>query len=74
MGFWALMTITILSGDLDGVMFQIPYQTKEQCEAAKAAVSDTLIYDHSIDCVPTSRPSGTVRPKRNPFIGGAQNG
>ncbi len=45
-----VLWITVLSGPLDGVTYGIPYQTEEACRAAKRAVSQTLDYDHQMEC------------------------
>ena len=49
-----VLWITVLSGPLDGVTYGIPYQTEEACRAAKRAVSQTLDYDHQMECEPHS--------------------
>lgn len=45
-----VLWITILSGPMDGMVFGVPYETMEACRAAKNAVSDTLTYDHKLEC------------------------
>ena len=49
-----VLWITALSGPLDGVTYGIPYTSEEACRAAKRAVSDTLDYDHQMECEPHS--------------------
>lgn len=45
-----VLWITILSGPMDGMAFGIPYETMEDCLAAKNAISSTMTYDHKFIC------------------------
>jgi hypothetical protein len=47
----AILWITILSGPMDGASYGIVFYSQEACLAAKSAVSDTLDYDHNMECV-----------------------
>jgi hypothetical protein len=49
-----VLWITALSGPHDGVTYGIPYQTEDACRAAKREVSNTLDYDHQMECEPHS--------------------
>lgn len=46
----AVMLVTILSGPMEGTKFTVPFETIEQCLGAKSAISDTLVYDHNMQC------------------------
>lgn len=67
MEYWTLLWITMLGGPFDGDTMFLVYQTHNQCEAALSAVSDTLGYDHQMECEETDIPSSSIRPKRNPI-------
>lgn len=67
MEYWTVMWITILSGYLEGANIAIPYPSLANCEAALNAVSDTLPYDHSLECRKSDTPSASIRPQRNPI-------
>lgn len=56
MMYWTLLVITILSGPLDGQMTYLVYEGKDACNAARRTVSDTLHYDHKIDCIESDTP------------------
>jgi hypothetical protein len=45
-----ILWITIHSGHLNGDTFGIPYMTPEACKTAMKTVSDTLDYDHNLQC------------------------
>lgn len=66
MEYWTIMWITIISGTLDGKGSFIVYPSFQQCEAALNSVSDTLSYDHQLECEETHTPSKSLRPKRRP--------
>ena len=61
-----VLWITVLSGPLDGVTYGIPYQTEGACRDATPQVSETLDYDHNLECEATTMPSASIRPKRRP--------
>jgi hypothetical protein len=69
MEYWTVMWITVLSGYLEGATLALPYETEAQCLAALNAVSDTLPYDHNLECRVGDVPSSSIRPKRNPIYG-----
>lgn len=60
MTYWTIMTVTILSGGLDGQKFVIPYPSMAECEAATVVISATLSYDHNMVCTETVKPSSPV--------------
>ncbi len=64
--YWTVMWITVLSGYLEGASLALPYETEAQCLAATTAISDTLPYDHSLECRVGDVPSSSIRPKRRP--------
>lgn len=66
MEFWTVLWVTILSGQLEGTVYAIPYATEEACVAATRSVSDSLDYDHSLTCEVTPTLSASIRPKRRP--------
>lgn len=66
MTYWTVMIITVLSGYLEGAQIAIPYPSMAECDAATVAVSATLSYDHSMACIDSGRPSGSIRPKVRP--------
>ena len=63
MTYWTVLWITILSGPLDGAVTGIIYPSLEACEAATRQVSQTLSYDHSLDCEESTTASSSIRPK-----------
>lgn len=62
MTYWTLLVITIISGPLKGTESFHYYTSQAECEAATSAVSNTISYDHSIDCEVTPTPSSIPRP------------
>ena len=60
----ALMLITVLSGPMEGSQSYLLYPSLADCDKATSAVSDTLAWDHKIECL-----GGMVspRPERNPW-------
>ncbi|CAB4138354.1 hypothetical protein UFOVP330_11 [uncultured Caudovirales phage] len=66
MEYWTVMWITVLSGYLEGATLAIPYETEAQCLEALNAVSDTLPYDHKLDCRVGDVPSSSIRPQPRP--------
>lgn len=63
MEYWTILWITMLS---TGGSFGVPYQSLADCNAARAVVSDTLRYDHTIKCVETEEVSKIMRPLPRP--------
>jgi hypothetical protein len=66
MTYWTVLIITLLDPRLDGARTHLLYASEAECNAARSIVSDTLNYDHRIDCVVTEKPSASIRPKRRP--------
>lgn len=66
MEYWTILWVTILSGQLDGTVYGIPYDTEAACVEASRVVSDTFPYDHSMNCETSPIPSTSIRPKRRP--------
>ena len=66
MKFWTILWITFAGGPYDGESAYMVYPSLETCEAALSSVSDTLPYDHIMECEPTTVLSSSLRPKRNP--------
>ena len=52
MTYMTILWITMLGGPLDGASYGIPYITEEACKQAMVHVSDTLDYDHNMECSP----------------------
>lgn len=66
MAYWTILFITILDPRLEGATMQIIYPSDVECNAARSIVSDTLPYDHSMDCIVSTVISKSVRPLRRP--------
>lgn len=66
MEYWTVMWITVLSGYLEGANIAIPYPSLAACEAALNPISDTLPYDHNLECRKSEVPSASIRPKPRP--------
>jgi hypothetical protein len=66
MEYWTILWVTILSGQLDGTIYGIPYPSEVACAEATRPVSGTLGYDHNLTCEVTPTPSSSIRPKRRP--------
>lgn len=45
-----VLWVTILSGPMDGASYGIIHYTEASCLNAKTAISDTLDYDHNLEC------------------------
>jgi hypothetical protein len=45
-----ILWITMLSGPMAGDVFGVPYTTEAACKTAMKTVSDTLDYDHNLQC------------------------
>jgi hypothetical protein len=64
--YWTALVITILSGPLNGGKTALIYTSMAECRAAAPVVSNTLHYDHKLECVestaPTSSPMSKARP------------
>lgn len=68
MEYWTILWVTILSGQLDGVVYGIPYASEKACIEARSEVGASLDYDHSLSCetMPGNIASSSIRPKRRP--------
>ena len=66
MEYWTVMLITVLGGYMDGAMAAIPYPTEASCTAALNPVSNTLPYDHKLECHVSEVPSASIRPQPRP--------
>lgn len=66
MTFWTILFITILDPRLEGATMQLAYPSEAECNAARSPVSDTLHYDHNMQCIVSEIPSGSIRPKPRP--------
>jgi hypothetical protein len=69
MDLWTVLFVTALSGPFDGEVSYMVYPSIESCKNATTIISDTLPYDHKMECVETMMQSSSIRPKRNPFYG-----
>ena len=67
---WTVLLITAISGPAEGVQSRVLYPSLDACYTATRAVSDTLAYEHSLNCEESDIPSSSIRPKRNPIYGG----
>jgi hypothetical protein len=72
MTYYTFLFITVISGPMTGHVAAVLYTSMAECEAATRTVSDTLAYDHGLSCEATETPSGSIRPKRNPFLGAGE--
>lgn len=66
MEYWTVLWITFIGGPFDGERTYLVYPSYETCFAAHVAVSDTLPYDHKIDCAETDQMSASIRPQARP--------
>ncbi len=66
MEYWTVMLITVLGGYMDGAGAAIPYPTEAACTAALPIVSNTLPYDHKLECHVSEVPSASIRPQPRP--------
>jgi hypothetical protein len=65
--FWTVLFVTTLGGPFDGEVSYMVYPSVEACENAAAIISQTLPYDHQMECEETPTQSSSIRPKRNPI-------
>ena len=70
MTYWTILWITFAGGPFDGEQAYMVYPSIETCEKALNVVSDTLPYDHIMECKQTDVLSSSLRPKRNPRYDG----
>lgn len=69
MEYWTFLVIT-LAAPFDGYVSTLPYRTLEQCWTAAPIIEQTLIEPvDMVQCVPSTVPSVSIRPKRNPIYG-----
>lgn len=66
MTYWTILFVTALGGPFDGETSYMVYPSLETCEAATAAISSTLPYDHRIECEETTTLSSSLRPMPRP--------
>lgn len=66
MTFWTVLWLTAIGGPLAGVEFAIPYKSEADCNTARVPVSETLHYDHKIECVVSDVASGSPHPLPRP--------
>ena len=66
MTFWTLMFITVIGGEMDGSQSYVLHRSMADCNAAISATSDTITYDHAMECVASDTPSGSIRPRQKP--------
>lgn len=62
----AILLITALAGPMEGSQSYVLYESLDACHSATSVVSDTLGYDHSLDCIAGGLVS-SPRPVRNPI-------
>lgn len=67
MEYWTVLWITFLGGPFDNQTMFLAYPSLAQCEAATSVVSDTLPYDHKLECEVSTTPSSSIKPKRSPI-------
>lgn len=66
MTYWTVLWIAMLGGLYDGQASFVVYPSLETCEAAILDVSNTIPYDHQIECEETTTPSSSIRPMPRP--------
>jgi hypothetical protein len=66
MTYWTVLVFTVFGGDFDGVTHGVLYKSYEDCFAAHQIVSETLGYDHKLECVELNVLSGSIRPVKRP--------
>lgn len=65
--FWTLLIFTSLSEPLeDQTSGLVWYPSLEECVAASKIISDTLPYDHQIECEVSRTMSSSMRPVPRP--------
>lgn len=64
----AILFITYLSGPLEGGQAYLAYPSLQACYDATRAVSDTVAWDHTINCIEGDMVS-SPRPRRNQIYG-----
>jgi hypothetical protein len=72
MTYWTIMMITVLSGPLEGQVSTIAFKNESLCYEAAETMSASLkaSYDYKMQCMVSSTPSNSIRPKRNPSYNG----
>ena len=66
MTYWTAMWITMWATGFEGQQAMLPYVSLDACRGALGAVSDSIGYDHTIQCVESIAPSGSIRPMPRP--------
>ena len=66
MEYWTFLVIT-LAAPFDDYASTLPYRNLEACWAAAPIVESTMTETvDMVQCVPSTTPSSSIRPKRNP--------
>lgn len=72
MEYWTFLVIT-LAAPYDDYVTTLPYKSLDACWAAAPVVEGTLeLGVDMMQCVPSTTPSSSIRPVRNPIYGGAE--
>jgi hypothetical protein len=66
MEYWTILWITFIGGPFDGQVTFLAYPSYAECTEATRTVSDTLSYDHNMECERSSSISGSIRPLKRP--------
>jgi len=66
MTYFTVMLITALSGPLADADMRLVYFSQDKCLLALNSVSNTLGYDHKIECIVTQVASSSIRPRARP--------
>jgi hypothetical protein len=64
--YWTILLITLIGEPLGGLQTRLVYKSAQDCFDGHKIVSDTLRYDHKLECQESDIASGSIRPKRNP--------
>lgn len=72
MTYWTILLVTYLSGDFRGEASPLPIPDAAKCSAAIEPTFELLTSEAQqvmVQCVETQVPSGSIRPRKNPFYG-----
>jgi hypothetical protein len=69
MTFWTVLWISFLGGPMDGKSSFVVYPDRAACEAGARQISQTLDYDHALECEESTTASRSIRPNRRPADG-----
>jgi len=64
--YWTVLFIGFIGGPLDGERSFVVFPDFAACEAGARQISQTLGYDHSLDCEESTTASRSIRPQRRP--------